>query len=260
MNPNPHNGIFTPLERALASVTIPELGGRYFSGWRPGKSCASPFREDRKASFSIFADGRAWKDFATGEARRRRRLPRQGARVSLTEAARELIALAGTGTSTLAHAGLPRHGQRKRLLACLPWRGDSGMRGFWARIANPYPAGKHLRAGNPRPPPRSASLCRSATGIERGATLVCRGARRTRAGYGMADHGFLSPRCATSPTRRQTVAGNRRQGQDPCGRKWQCRLAGRRRQHRQQAFYRPGRGRPRHARRLALRVLVRSDK
>ena len=40
---------------------------RYFPGWRPGKSCLSPFRKDRHPSFSIFGDGRLWKDFATGE-------------------------------------------------------------------------------------------------------------------------------------------------------------------------------------------------
>jgi hypothetical protein len=33
----------------------------------PGKSCHSPFREDRKPSFSIYADGLRWSDFATGE-------------------------------------------------------------------------------------------------------------------------------------------------------------------------------------------------
>ncbi len=33
----------------------------------PRPSCRSPFREDRSASFSIFASGRAWHDHATGE-------------------------------------------------------------------------------------------------------------------------------------------------------------------------------------------------
>jgi hypothetical protein len=33
----------------------------------PKASCRSPFREDRSPSFSIFDDGRAWKDHTTGE-------------------------------------------------------------------------------------------------------------------------------------------------------------------------------------------------
>ena len=33
----------------------------------PSKSCRSPFRDDRKPSFSVFNDGNSWKDHATGE-------------------------------------------------------------------------------------------------------------------------------------------------------------------------------------------------
>jgi hypothetical protein len=33
----------------------------------PGKSCHSPFREDKNPSFSIYDEGRRWKDFSTGE-------------------------------------------------------------------------------------------------------------------------------------------------------------------------------------------------
>ncbi len=35
--------------------------------WKSGTSCRSPFREDRNASFSVFDDGRRFKDHATGE-------------------------------------------------------------------------------------------------------------------------------------------------------------------------------------------------
>jgi hypothetical protein len=34
---------------------------------RPARHCKSPFRPDRTPSFSIFAGGRRWKDFGTGE-------------------------------------------------------------------------------------------------------------------------------------------------------------------------------------------------
>lgn len=34
--------------------------------WVPAKSCRSPFRPDRTASFSVFDEGRRWYDFAEG--------------------------------------------------------------------------------------------------------------------------------------------------------------------------------------------------
>jgi hypothetical protein len=85
-------------------VTIPELGARYFPSWRPGKSCCSPFRQDRHPSFSVFDDGRAWKDFATGEAGDAVDFLALARGLTKADAARELIARAGTGASILAHA------------------------------------------------------------------------------------------------------------------------------------------------------------
>jgi hypothetical protein len=38
-------------------ITIPDLGRKFFPGWKPGPSCRSPFREDRNASFSVSRDG-----------------------------------------------------------------------------------------------------------------------------------------------------------------------------------------------------------
>jgi hypothetical protein len=56
------------ITEAKSRLTIIELGAISFPGWRPGRSCKSPFREDRNPSFSVYDDGRAFKDFATGEA------------------------------------------------------------------------------------------------------------------------------------------------------------------------------------------------
>ena len=92
----------SPLSRALASITIPELGARFFRSWRPGKSCASPFREDRKPSFSIFADGREWNDFATGQHGDAVDFLAKARGISLPDAARELISLAGTASGLQA--------------------------------------------------------------------------------------------------------------------------------------------------------------
>lgn len=87
----------SPLARALASVAIADLGARFFPSWRPGRSCCSPFREDRKPSFSVFADGRKWQDFATGEHGDAADFFAKARGLTNADATRELIALAGTG-------------------------------------------------------------------------------------------------------------------------------------------------------------------
>lgn len=57
-------------------MDIAELKRRYDirTAWRdlnlpgePGKCCCSPLREDKSPSFSVFANGERWTDFATGE-------------------------------------------------------------------------------------------------------------------------------------------------------------------------------------------------
>jgi hypothetical protein len=48
----------------VKAVTIPEVAAKLFREWKPAKSCRSPFRPDRSASFSVFDEGRRWRDFA----------------------------------------------------------------------------------------------------------------------------------------------------------------------------------------------------
>lgn len=55
------------LTAAKDRVTIPDIAGKYYPGWKHGKSCKSPFREDKKDSFSVYDNGRRFKDFATGQ-------------------------------------------------------------------------------------------------------------------------------------------------------------------------------------------------
>jgi hypothetical protein len=52
---------------AREKYRIPELWQALGLPGEPKSSCKSPFREDRAPSFSIFDDGRAWTDHATGE-------------------------------------------------------------------------------------------------------------------------------------------------------------------------------------------------
>lgn len=52
---------------AKLRLTIPSIWEKLGLPGTPGKSCRSPFREDRAPSFSIYANGTRWKDHATGE-------------------------------------------------------------------------------------------------------------------------------------------------------------------------------------------------
>ncbi len=55
------------INEAKDRITIDMLGGFLFPGWRAGKSCRSPFREEKNNSFSVYANGQKWRDFGTGD-------------------------------------------------------------------------------------------------------------------------------------------------------------------------------------------------
>ena len=57
----------SPLHRAKEIIDIHDAWHRLVLPGSPGKSCKSPFREDRSPSFSVYDDGRKFKDHATGE-------------------------------------------------------------------------------------------------------------------------------------------------------------------------------------------------
>ena len=52
---------------AREKYTIADIWHAFGYEGQPKSNCKSPFREDRSPSFSIFDDGRAWTDHATGE-------------------------------------------------------------------------------------------------------------------------------------------------------------------------------------------------
>lgn len=60
-------GVKPGVEEIKSRLTIERVGAILFPGWTAGKSCRSPFRQDRTPSFSVFDNGRAWKDHATNE-------------------------------------------------------------------------------------------------------------------------------------------------------------------------------------------------
>lgn len=57
----------TRLDTAKDALSIADAWERLGLPGRPGTSCRSPFRDDRSPSFSVFAEGRKWKDHSTGE-------------------------------------------------------------------------------------------------------------------------------------------------------------------------------------------------
>lgn len=85
----------SPIAAAKDRLTIQQLGPMFFPDWRAGKSCKSPFREDRSDSFSVYDDGRKWKDFATGEGGDAADFVAMACGLSPADGARKLIELAG---------------------------------------------------------------------------------------------------------------------------------------------------------------------
>ncbi len=55
------------IEGIKARLFIPDVWRMMELAGTPGKSCASPFRADKKPSFSVFDDGRRFRDHATGD-------------------------------------------------------------------------------------------------------------------------------------------------------------------------------------------------
>ena len=87
----------SPLQAAKERLSIPALWAMLSLPGRPGRSCRSPFREDRNPSFSIYDDGRKWKDHATGEGGDAVDFVAVAFGISNEEACRKLIELAGAG-------------------------------------------------------------------------------------------------------------------------------------------------------------------
>ena len=74
----------------------------------------SPFREDKKPSFSIYADGKKWKDHGTGEQGDAADFLAKAKNLSKSEACRELISLAeaGDAASSSTSRGATRESNR----------------------------------------------------------------------------------------------------------------------------------------------------
>ena len=85
----------SPLQTAKERLRIPALWEMLLLPGKPGRSCRSPFREDRNPSFAIFDEGRKWKDHATGEGGDAVDFLAMALGISNEDACRKLIELAG---------------------------------------------------------------------------------------------------------------------------------------------------------------------
>jgi hypothetical protein len=96
-----HHGGQASLADAKAKLNIHQLWTHFgFTGDSHRNPCKSPFREDRKPSFSITADGGAFHDFTTGQAGDAVTFFQLATGLSQKEACRKFIELAGGRSST----------------------------------------------------------------------------------------------------------------------------------------------------------------
>ena len=93
------------LEAIKEKIGIPEVWGALGLEGEPSNSCLSPFRPDKKESFSVYDHGRKWKDFTTGERGDLTDFIAKALNVNLSEAGRWLV-LHEQGTT--ARKPLPR--------------------------------------------------------------------------------------------------------------------------------------------------------
>lgn len=114
---------------AKARIDIAQLWNHFGMSGVPGKICRSPFRDDVKPSFSIYAEGRRWHDFGTGESGDAVDFIAKARACDLRTAARELIELASYGLSVPVKRLEARSHQKRVTFA--------GIQKDWPRFETP---------------------------------------------------------------------------------------------------------------------------
>ena len=99
---------------AKERVSIPYLWSLYGYEGNPLKSCKSPFRDESNSSFSVFADGTAWKDHGTGEGGDSVTFIQMAEGLSKADACRKIISYAGEAHR---HSGLQQKCQNPRAIS-----------------------------------------------------------------------------------------------------------------------------------------------
>jgi hypothetical protein len=91
----------TALESAKVALRIPELARRRGWKWESGKLCPVPYRPDRHPSGSVFADGKLFRDFASGQTLDAPALLARVEHLPNEAACKLFIELAGPGTCSI---------------------------------------------------------------------------------------------------------------------------------------------------------------
>lgn len=89
---------------AKERLTIREIGAMLFPDWRPGKSCLCPYNGEKNPSYSVSDDGRLFFSFASGEGGDVVSFLALARGITESEAAKELIRLAGVSGGNLPPA------------------------------------------------------------------------------------------------------------------------------------------------------------
>ena len=95
------------LADAKARVNIHALWRHFGFDGEPKANCHSPFRKDKHESFSVFADGNRWNDFATGESGDAVDFFQRATGLSKKDSCRKFIQLAGGSFTPAPRAGRP---------------------------------------------------------------------------------------------------------------------------------------------------------
>jgi hypothetical protein len=85
------------IDEAKAKLDIPAVAKQVFPQWKPALSCHSPWREDRNPSFSVYDQGRKWKDHATGDHGDAVDFLAKALDIPAQEAVRRFVEMAGGG-------------------------------------------------------------------------------------------------------------------------------------------------------------------
>jgi hypothetical protein len=108
------------IEEAKGKLDIPAVAARCFPNWKPALSCQSPWREDRNPSFSVYDEGRKWKDHATGDHGDAVDFLSKALDIPAQEAVRRFVEMAGGGyrmpapRQKLPHTPAPEDSDDKR--------------------------------------------------------------------------------------------------------------------------------------------------
>lgn len=92
-------------------LRIPEIWRHLGLPGQPSRNCSSPFRPDKKPSFSVFDQGRQWQDFATIQKGDAIDFIAIACDVGLGEATRRFVSMAGGEAALFAGSKIATHGK-----------------------------------------------------------------------------------------------------------------------------------------------------